>query len=116
VRAIAKFRLDSGGWIGETPVRGNFRGANGSEKRKGLLDRVQSWRQFRKSQLLQSVKAEGPCAKREERLGMTGRRRAKADRDAFGQERMLRLNPKIDLRSATFSLTSMEYYSAILSA
>src|SRR6187401_1447790 len=40
VRAIAKFRLDSEGWIGETPVPGNFRGADSKEKRRKLRGRV----------------------------------------------------------------------------
>src|SRR6185436_4866903 len=40
VRAIAKFRLDSEGWVGETPDPGVFRGADGSEKRGGLLEEL----------------------------------------------------------------------------
>src|SRR6185436_20117626 len=50
VRAIAKFRLDSEGWAGETPARGDFRGADGSEKRENLLGRVGIGRVHEKSQ------------------------------------------------------------------
>jgi hypothetical protein len=40
VRGIAKFRLDSGGWVRESPNPGAFRGANGSEKCRRLHERV----------------------------------------------------------------------------
>jgi hypothetical protein len=50
-----KVPLISGGWIGESPVQGDFQAANGSEKREALLDRVQVRPSNGKIQLLQLV-------------------------------------------------------------